>query len=72
MSCAFGDSMGNIKPTFIKRVAIQLVERYPDRFTEDFNHNKKSVNELTDVEGTTMRNKIAGYVTRYRKRVVDI
>jgi len=61
--------MGNIKPTFIKRVAIELVETYPERFTDDFQHNKKMVNELTDVQGTSMRNKIAGYVTRYRKRI---
>ncbi len=61
--------MGNIKPTFIKRVAIELVHTFPDRFTDDFEHNKKMVNELTDVQGASMRNKIAGYVTRYRKRV---
>jgi small subunit ribosomal protein S17e len=64
--------MGNIKPTFIKRVAIQLVHRFPDKFTDDFQHNKKMVNELTDVQGATMRNKIAGYVTRYRKRIQEI
>lgn len=63
--------MGNIKPTFIKRVAIGLVKKYPESFNEDFQHNKKMVDELTDVEGSSMRNKIAGYVTRYRKRLVE-
>ena len=58
--------MGNIRPTYIKRVAIELVKRYPDRFTADFAHNKKVVDELTDVRYTGMRNRIAGYVTRYR------
>ena len=64
--------MGNIKPTFIKRVAIQLVHQFPDKFTDDFQHNKKMVDELTDVQGASMRNKIAGYVTRYRKRLQEI
>ena len=63
--------MGNIKPTFIKRVAIQLVKQYPDLFNDDFEHNKKVVQQITDVKGDVMRNKIAGYVTRYRKRIAE-
>ena len=66
-----GDIMGNIRPTYIKRVAIELVERYPDQFTDDFQHNKIMVDKLTDVSTKVMRNRIAGYVTRYRKNVVD-
>lgn len=58
--------MGNIRPTYIKRVAIELVERFPEKFTGDFDHNKKMVDELADVQGKSMRNRIAGYVTRYR------
>jgi len=63
--------MGNIRPTYIKRVAIELVERYPDQFTDDFQHNKEMVAKLSDVSTKVMRNRIAGYVTRYRKNVVD-
>ncbi len=59
--------MGNVRPTYIKRVAVELVETYPDEFNTDFEHNKKKVAELTDVRFVTMRNRIAGYVTRYRK-----
>ena len=58
--------MGNIRPTYIKRVAIELVKKYPDHFQADFDHNKKKVAELTDLESTTMINKVAGYVTRFR------
>jgi len=58
--------LGNIRPTYIKRVAIELVKRFPEQFNGDFAHNKKKVNELTDVRYIEMRNKIAGYVTRYR------
>ena len=59
--------MGNIRPTYIKRVAIELFKRFPNEFTEDFENNKRKVEELTDVRSRTMRNKIAGYVTRYRQ-----
>jgi small subunit ribosomal protein S17e len=59
--------MGNIRPTYIKRVAIELVNKYNDQFSGDFDHNKKVVSELTDVKANTFRNRIAGYVTTYRK-----
>ena len=59
--------MGNIRPTYVKRVAIELVKRHPEKFTDDFEHNKKVVDELTDTSTVMLRNKIAGYVTRYRK-----
>lgn len=59
--------MGNIRQTYIKRVAIDLVKKYNDQFTGDFEHNKKVVGQLTDVKTTIFRNRIAGYVTTYRK-----
>ncbi len=62
------ESLGNIRPTYIKRVAIELAKLYPSEFTDDFEHNKKKVSELTDVRSVLMRNRIAGYVTRYRQR----
>lgn len=59
--------MGKIRPTYIKRVAHELVRNHADRFTEDFQHNKEMVDALTDVTSVTMRNRIAGYVTRLKK-----
>ncbi|MBM4249562.1 MAG: 30S ribosomal protein S17e [Euryarchaeota archaeon] len=59
--------MGRIRPTYIKRVAIELLKKHPEQFTNDFEQNKIKVGELTDVKYTGMRNRIAGYVTRYRR-----
>jgi len=59
--------MGNIRQTYIKRVAIELVTKYPDEFGADFEANKKKVDEMTDVTSKTNRNRIAGYVTRFRQ-----
>jgi len=61
--------MGRIRPTYIKRVSIELVTKYPEIFTEDFENNKALVSSLTDVSSVTMRNRIAGYITRYRSQV---
>ncbi|HEV8595663.1 MAG TPA: 30S ribosomal protein S17e [Thermoplasmata archaeon] len=62
--------MGNIRPTYIKRVALELLRQHPDAFTADFDQNKVKVSELTDVSTSMMRNRIAGYVTR-RKQFID-
>ncbi len=59
--------MGNIRPTYIKRVAIELVKRYPDKFNDDYQHNKAMVAEVTDITDVRMRNRVAGYLTRFRK-----
>ncbi len=70
--------MGNIRQTYIKRVAIELIRHYPESFTGDFAQNKQKVLELTDlgvtvdgklqVEYKKLANRIAGYTTRYVKR----
>lgn len=60
--------MGKIRPTHIKRIAEDLVRKFPDKFTNDFETNKKMVAELADVTTVKMRNRIAGYVTRVRRK----
>ena len=59
--------MGSIRPTYIKRVAIELVKKYPDMVSDDFQANKELVMKMTNVPTKKMRNRIAGYVTRYYK-----
>ncbi|MBT7459809.1 MAG: 30S ribosomal protein S17e [Euryarchaeota archaeon] len=63
--------MGNIRPSFIKIRAITLVVQHREKFTDDFDHNKIVVSQLTDVDSKKLRNWIAGYVTRYLQRRVD-
>lgn len=64
--------MGNIRPTYIKRLAFELLRIHPDEFTEDFVHNKTKVQKLTDVKSQTLRNKIAGYVTRLKRKTEHV
>ncbi|HII60323.1 30S ribosomal protein S17e [Pyrococcus horikoshii] len=56
--------MGKIRQGFIKRVARELFNKYPNEFTRDFEHNKKKVQELTNVTSKKIRNRIAGYITK--------
>jgi small subunit ribosomal protein S17e len=52
----------------IKNTATELLRLYGDRFTSDFKHNRDAIKELIDVEGNVMRNRIAGYLTRLKRR----
>jgi small subunit ribosomal protein S17e len=60
--------MGRIKQTYLKRVAKNLMIEYPDVFSTDFDHNKKKVQELSTVSSKSIRNKIAGYLSRVMKQ----
>jgi len=55
--------MGKVRPDHIKNLAWELVDRYPEKFSSDFETNKRMVNVLTDVTSTKIRNRVAGYVT---------
>jgi small subunit ribosomal protein S17e len=63
--------MGRVKTRNIKRIGEQLLEEYPDDFSEDFVENKLKVNELTTVQSKLLRNKIAGYIVTTKKKVID-
>ncbi|MBO5654238.1 MAG: 30S ribosomal protein S17e, partial [Candidatus Methanomethylophilaceae archaeon] len=41
------NDMGRIRPTYIKRVSLELVNKYPDQFSTDFEANKEMVDNLT-------------------------
>ncbi|WP_410766846.1 30S ribosomal protein S17e [Haloferax sp. DFSO60] len=53
-----------IKPKYVKQLGTILLERYPEAFNTDFDTNKESVSKLTTVESKSVRNRIAGYITR--------
>ncbi len=60
--------MGRVRQSMIKNTAAELLRLHSDRFTADFKHNRDELKELLDVEGTVMRNRIAGYLTRLKRR----
>ena len=56
--------MGKVKTEQIKRVGKELMERFPNKFTTNFDENKCLVDTLTQGTTTRVRNQIAGYITR--------
>lgn len=66
--------MGRIKTSFVKHVAKDLVERYPQKFSIDYDQNKKSLSEVMNFESKRMRNIVAGYLVtlkRQEKRLIS-
>ena len=62
--------MGKVRIETVKKTARELMSRYPERFSADYEQNKRVLVELVDVKAKRLRNRIAGYVTRL-KRIQD-
>ncbi len=60
--------MGRIKTAFIKSIGNKLLEKYGDRFTDDFEKNKKIVEEVAEIHSKFIRNAVAGYITAIMKK----
>jgi len=56
--------MGRIKTKLVKRLGEEAFELHEDKFSDDFEHNKKTLNKLISATSKKNRNTIAGYVTR--------
>jgi small subunit ribosomal protein S17e len=54
--------MGKVRTVLIKNVSKELIEKYPDVFTKDFEKNKKLLDKYLDVESKHLRNRISGYI----------
>ncbi|MEM0156587.1 MAG: 30S ribosomal protein S17e [Thermoplasmataceae archaeon] len=57
--------MGSIRPSNIKRIAEDLVNKNPGVFNSDFNQNRESIKSSTNDVSKRTLNLVAGYVTRY-------
>ncbi len=60
--------MGRVRPTYIKRAARDLLKRYPDKFSTDYEKNHSALKELTDIRSISLRNRVAGYIVTLMKQ----
>jgi small subunit ribosomal protein S17e len=59
-------SLGKVRTDTVKRISRELLRRFPDRFTGDFESDKQVVNDLVTTPSKRLRNRIAGYITRLK------
>jgi len=55
--------LGKVRSERIKALARELMNRFPDKFTADFEANKKVVKDLIRTPSSKLRNLVAGYIT---------
>ena len=63
--------MGRVRTKTVKRSARQIVEKYYQQLTMDFDTNKRVVDEVAEIPSKRMRNKIAGYLTHLMRRIMQ-
>jgi len=56
--------LGNVRPEKVKKVARDLLTKYPNAFTTDFERNKEILKTIVNTQSKSLRNTIAGYITR--------
>lgn len=55
----------------IKRISMQLLERYGELFSTDFDKNKEVLGTVAVFRSKGLRNEVAGHITNYLKAGMD-
>ena len=55
--------MGKSRKIKIKRLGDEILERYVEHFTTDFEKNKKMIGEVAVIASKKVQNQVAGYIT---------
>jgi small subunit ribosomal protein S17e len=53
-----------IKPSYIKTLGQEILQRDADEFSRNFDENKQILTKVALVGSKRVRNRIAGYITR--------
>ena len=60
--------MGRIKSVPVKNLGDEVIEKNVNKFSEDFNKNKKALDEVRKIKSKRTRNVVAGYITTQMKK----
>jgi small subunit ribosomal protein S17e len=61
--------MGTVYTKDIKRVAVQIYESHKSEISTEFSKNKEILSKYLKVGSKKVRNRVAGYLTRYAKKI---
>jgi small subunit ribosomal protein S17e len=54
----------------IKRIAYEVLDGHKSKFGVDFVDNKKALNQISIIRSKSLKNKIAGYITKFIKKEI--
>ena len=60
--------MGRVKTDMVKRTTRKIVAMYPEKFSKTFDKNKLELKDVAEFGSKKMRNVIAGYVSRLKRK----
>jgi len=61
--------MGRVRTREIKNIALKILEENKDKFTTNFEENKKILNQLYSFYSKKLRNRICGFITKMMKKI---
>jgi small subunit ribosomal protein S17e len=67
LSLSEGETL-SVKQKYIKRTALEIMKQHGDKVTEDFKANKEILDANSTIQGKLLRNRIAGYMVRLKRR----
>ena len=59
--------MGKVRTEMVKRISLELIDRYEYSFQPEFEPNKQFLKEIGLDVSKKLRNRIAGYITTVMK-----
>lgn len=59
--------MGKVRTVLIKNISKELITKYPDVFSIDFEVNKKLLDKYLEIDSKHLRNRISGYIVNLLK-----
>ncbi|MFX0007204.1 MAG: 30S ribosomal protein S17e [Promethearchaeota archaeon] len=59
--------MGKVRTVVIKNVSKELISKYPNVFTTDFEINKRLLDKYLEIDSKHLRNRISGYIVNLLK-----
>jgi small subunit ribosomal protein S17e len=54
----------------IKRISFDVLDEHKSKFNVDFAENKKALNQVSIIRSKGLKNKVAGYITRFIKKEI--
>ena len=54
----------------IKRISFDVLDEHKSKFNVDFTDNKKALNQISIIRSKGLKNKVAGYITRFIKKEI--
>ena len=54
----------------IKRISFDVLDEHKSKFNVDFTDNKKILNQISIIRSKGLKNKVAGYITRFIKKEI--